>query len=276
LFNYQAKTTITSGNPGNGHLIWNNATQASATQININHIDQLGDDIDIFLSLLGIGTIITIQDQSISANYQKWQVSGTPVNVSATYWEYPVTLVTSTHSFGNNNQILVAVVAPSGTSGTSGVNGTSGVSGTSGMNGATGANGTSGSSGSSGISGGGGSSAASFGLSLNGAGGQISTGVKGYVTIPYAGTITGWQLVGTPSGSMVVDVWKDTFANFPPTVADTITGSEKPTLSSSTAAEDLALSTWTTGVATGDIMAFNVDSSSTLTNATLTIFITKS
>ena len=32
------------------------------------------------------------------------------------------------------------------------------------------------------------------------------------------------------SGSIVIDVWKDTYANFPPIVADTITASAKPTL----------------------------------------------
>jgi hypothetical protein len=111
---------------------------------------------------------------------------------------------------------------------------------------------------------------------LNGAGGQIATGVVGYLTIPYNATITGWQLVGTPSGNLIVDVWKDTYANFPPTSGDTITGSEIPTLSSSTKNEDLSLSTWTTSITAGDIIAFNVVSASTITQATLTIFITKS
>jgi hypothetical protein len=81
-------------------------------------------------------------------------------------------------------------------------------------------------------------------------------------------------LAGT-TGSIVIDVWKDTFANFPPTVADSIAGSEKPTLSSARSNQDLALATWTTSVSIGDIIAFNVDSASTLTNAQLTIFITK-
>jgi hypothetical protein len=125
------------------------------------------------------------------------------------------------------------------------------------------------------IGGGGGSSSASFGVSLNGAGGQIATGVVGYLTIPYNATITGWQLVGTPSGNLIVDVWKDTYANFPPTSGDTITGTEKPTLSSSTKNEDLSLSTWNTTITSGDIFAFNVSSASTITQATLTIFITK-
>jgi len=78
------------------------------------------------------------------------------------------------------------------------------------------------------------------------------------------------------TGSIVVDVWKDTYANFPPTVADRIAGTERPTLSSATKNQDLSLSTWQTSVTSGDIIAFNVDSASTLTRVNLSIDITKS
>ena len=115
----------------------------------------------------------------------------------------------------------------------------------------------------------------SFGITIDGGGSAITTGVKGYVEIPYDGTITGWTILGDVSGSCVIDVWKDTYANFPPTVADTIAGSEKPTLSSAIKNEDLTLTTWTTSVTTGDIIGFNVDSASTVTRVTLSIKITK-
>jgi len=116
----------------------------------------------------------------------------------------------------------------------------------------------------------------SFGITIDGGGSAITTGVKGYITIPFNGTITGWDLLGDISGSIVIDVWKDTYANFPPTVADTIAGSEKPTLSSAQKNQDLSLSTWTTSVTAGDIIAFNVSSASTVTRVNLTIRITKS
>ncbi len=115
----------------------------------------------------------------------------------------------------------------------------------------------------------------SFGITIDGGGSAITTGVKGYVEIPYDGTITGWTILGDVSGSCVIDVWKDTYANFPPTVADTIAGSEKPTLSSAIKNEDLTLTTWTTSVTAGDIIGFNVDSASTVTRVTLSIKITK-
>lgn len=108
-------------------------------------------------------------------------------------------------------------------------------------------------------------------LTLDGGGSVITTGIKADVRVPYSGTITGWEIVANTSGSIVVDVWKDTYANFPPTVADTIAGTEKPTLSSATKNQDTVLSTWTTSVTAGDWIRFNVDSVSTVTRVHLSI-----
>jgi hypothetical protein len=120
-----------------------------------------------------------------------------------------------------------------------------------------------------------GATAGSFGITIDGGGSAITTGVKGYITIPYNGTITGWDIFADTTGSIVVDVWKDTYANFPPLVADSIAGSEKPTLSSAVKNQDLTLSTWTTSVTAGDIVAFNVDSATSVTRVNLIIYITK-
>lgn len=111
---------------------------------------------------------------------------------------------------------------------------------------------------------------------IDGGGSAITTGQKGHLEIPFACTITGWTLLADQSGSIVIDVWKDTYANFPPTVADTIAGSEKPTLSSAQKNQDLTLTSWTTSVAAGDILAFNVDSVATVTRVTLSIRAEKS
>lgn len=104
----------------------------------------------------------------------------------------------------------------------------------------------------------------------------ITTGIAGHLEIPFAMTITGWTILGDQSGSIVVDVWKDIYANFPPTVADTITGTEKPTLSSAQKNQDLTLSTWATAVAAGDVLLFNVDSVTTVQRVVLSIRGTKS
>jgi hypothetical protein len=115
-----------------------------------------------------------------------------------------------------------------------------------------------------------------IGIVIDGGGSVLTTGVKGYVEAPFSGTINGWTIVADQSGSCVVDVWKDTYANFPPEVAETIAGTEKPTLSSAQKNQDLTLSTWTTAVTKGDILAFNVDSAATVTRVTVQLRITRS
>lgn len=99
----------------------------------------------------------------------------------------------------------------------------------------------------------------------------IAPGVKSYLEIPFACVITGWTLVAAQVGSIVIDVWRDSYANFPPTVADTITGSELPTLVNVQSAQDLTLSTWSGAVAAGDVLAINVVSAATVTSVTLTL-----
>lgn len=110
---------------------------------------------------------------------------------------------------------------------------------------------------------------------IDGAGSTITTGIKGDIRIPFAGTITGAYLFADQSGSIVIDLWKDTQANFPPTVADTITASAKPTLSSATNVADTTLTGWTTAVSAGDIIRVNVDSVSTVTRVSLALTLTR-
>lgn len=106
---------------------------------------------------------------------------------------------------------------------------------------------------------------------IDGGGSVISTGVKGFIEIPFACTITQVTTLADQTGSIVVDIWKDTYANFPPTVADTITAAAKPTISSAVKAQDATLTGWTVSLAAGDILAFNVDSVTSITRATVAL-----
>jgi hypothetical protein len=106
-------------------------------------------------------------------------------------------------------------------------------------------------------------------------GGVITTGIKGDFEFPFAATINSWTLVADQTGSIVIDVWKDTYTNFPPLVGDSIAGTEKPTLSSVNKNQDLSLTTWTTSITSGDIIRLNVDSATTVTRVTLSIKYTK-
>ena len=138
-FLYKIDANHTSGQPSGGYLLYNNATQINATQINVSHFDEGGTDIDIFLALLRNTETITIQDKTVSSNYQRWTINGTPTNInpgtSNSYWTIPVTLTassgTGTTNFSNNNQVLLAL--------TNGVTGATGATGVAGVAGATGA-----------------------------------------------------------------------------------------------------------------------------------------
>lgn len=112
-------------------------------------------------------------------------------------------------------------------------------------------------------------------ITIDGGGSVITTGAKKvYVRVPVACTIVGARVFADQSGSIVLDVWKDSYANFPPTVADTITASAKPTLSSAIKSEDTTLTGWTTSLAAGDILEVNVDSASTVTKVQLVLVVT--
>jgi hypothetical protein len=106
---------------------------------------------------------------------------------------------------------------------------------------------------------------------MDGGGTVISTGIQGDIQIPYSMNISSWTLIADVVGSIVVDVWKDTYANYPATIANTITGTEKPKITSSNKAQSSTLTGWATTVNAGDIVRFNVDSVSTITKVTLII-----
>jgi hypothetical protein len=100
--------------------------------------------------------------------------------------------------------------------------------------------------------------------------GTIATGAKkAYVQTPVEGTITQWRLISDVSATVVVDVWKR--SNVIPTVANTITGSSKPTLTANTVATSSTLTGWDASVSIGDIFEINVDSNDNATTLTLQI-----
>jgi hypothetical protein len=111
---------------------------------------------------------------------------------------------------------------------------------------------------------------------IDGLGDPITTGIKGDLLVPYACTITEWTLLADQTGSTVIDIWNDTYGNYPPTVADTITGSAKPTISSSNKGQSTTLTGWTTSLAAGSTLRFNVDSASTITRVTIILRLTRS
>jgi len=112
-------------------------------------------------------------------------------------------------------------------------------------------------------------------LIIDGGGSVITTGVKGFLSTPVAGTFVKWRILSidaaVTSGSIVIDIWKDIYANYPPTVADTITAAAKPTVTTAVKNESSTLTGWTTAFAAGDTFGFNVDSVTSFTKVALSI-----
>ncbi|MBA7687373.1 hypothetical protein ES703_95835 [subsurface metagenome] len=114
---------------------------------------------------------------------------------------------------------------------------------------------------------------------IDGGGAEIALGEKGHLEIPFACAIEQVTLLADQEGSIVVDIWKDTYANFPPTGADpddSITAAAKPTITAAQKSQDSTLTGWTKTIAAGDILAFNVDSCETITRVVLSLKVKKS
>lgn len=106
-----------------------------------------------------------------------------------------------------------------------------------------------------------------MGITIDGGGSVPATGSKGFVTIPFAATITNWYLAADASGSLVIDVKRS---------GTSIVGGggNKPTLSTAQTG-NAAVASWTsTAISAGDIIEFNLDSITTITRVNLVIKIT--
>lgn len=97
----------------------------------------------------------------------------------------------------------------------------------------------------------------------------MATGSKGYIEVPFACAIRAARLVADVSGSVVVDAKKATYSGLPTTAS--ICASAKATLSSAQKSQDSTLTGWTTTIAAGDWLEFNVDSVATIRRVTLSL-----
>jgi len=102
-------------------------------------------------------------------------------------------------------------------------------------------------------------------------GGVPTTGIKGDLSVPYPCRITGVRMLADQVGSAVLDILKDSYANYPPSTGDSIVGSAPPTLSGAQSSEDTTLAGWSTTLLAGDTLRFNLTSVATITRLTITL-----
>jgi len=104
----------------------------------------------------------------------------------------------------------------------------------------------------------------SIAFMIDGGGSAITVGEKGHLRIPVSCVIERATLLADQVGSIKIDIWKDTYANFPPTNADTITGGNEPEIVAGQKDEDSTLTGWIKTINADDILAYNVDSCATI------------
>jgi hypothetical protein len=104
---------------------------------------------------------------------------------------------------------------------------------------------------------------------IDGSGEVITPGQKGYLEIPFACTVDQWTILLDQTGSIAIEVWADTYANFPPTNADSINVAPYTVNSGikNTGSTDAATSIFVAG----EILAYNVVSATTTTRATIAL-----
>jgi len=152
---------------------------------------------------------------------------------------------------------VTGIQGQTGSQGQTGLQGTTGVQGVTGPQGLTGLQGITGMAGATGA----------LHIILDGGDSWISTGVKADLVIPYGVSIGDYYVLNDAAGSIRASLWKDTYANFPPTSADVI-GTAVCTLANKATS---STSGWTgTTLNANDIVRINVDSVTGLQLSSLT------
>jgi hypothetical protein len=101
-----------------------------------------------------------------------------------------------------------------------------------------------------------------IGITVDGSGGVITAGQKGYVRIPYACTITSWSILTGNAGTGATVTFDILRANNAIPSVSLVGGGTKPFLTSNTAQiASAAPAGWTSvTLAANDILGFNVES----------------
>lgn len=115
-----------------------------------------------------------------------------------------------------------------------------------------------------------------FEFVIDGRGDPLTSGIKGDLVMPFTGTFVSWTVLADVAGTIVIDLWLEQYVDYPPTVADTITGSDKPKLTAVIKNTSSALTGWTTAFTKGDILRVYVEPTpATVTRVTLSLAVTE-
>ena len=113
--------------------------------------------------------------------------------------------------------------------------------------------------------------AADLEIVLDGGGVPLAGGVKLDLVIDFACAVTGWTILGDQAGSIQIDLWKSSYAAFPPVVGGSLPGANanKPQATGAVKAQGGVAGWLQSAIAAGEIVRVNVDSVAAFTRVTL-------
>lgn len=107
---------------------------------------------------------------------------------------------------------------------------------------------------------------------VDGAGGVLTSGTKNPIKIPYGGTLTGWLIIGKPSGSVTADIFRSADGAGLP-VTSIVGAGTKPSLSSAVENSSTSFTSWTSTTLTAkDNLAISLSGISTSTYVAVTLY----
>lgn len=124
--------TATSGDPGTGQILLNNATVASATALNISETDDDGNGLAALIAAWddATGTVkgtLKIQDEALPSNFAFFDITGT-ITDSGTYDTFSATHIASGGTLTNGMSVRVEFTR-AGDAGAAGATGATGAAG---------------------------------------------------------------------------------------------------------------------------------------------------
>ena len=111
---------------------------------------------------------------------------------------------------------------------------------------------------------------------FDGGGGVYGIDEPMCIEVPFKCDIDRVTMLHDVPSTTQIDIWKDTYENYPPTVGNSITASAVPATSAAIKDQDVTLSGWTPTIAAGDILAANVDNNDLATRTTLSLKVSRS
>lgn len=122
-------STATSGDPGSGKVLGNNATIASITQLNISETDSAGGSMAAVIATWDDSTssnraTVKISKEGATQNFHAFRITGAGTDAGS-YWTFPVTYIATSGTISNGNDCAVVVIekGDKGDTGAAGVTG---------------------------------------------------------------------------------------------------------------------------------------------------------